>query len=52
MRGEMDIPETVQKVSQKVAVPDLGKIKDENNKILETEWLCEIEEKGTWFCQI
>jgi DNA anti-recombination protein RmuC len=30
----MDISETVQKVLQEVVVPDLGKIKDENSKIL------------------
>ncbi len=30
----MDISETVKKVLQEVVVPDLGKIKDENSKIL------------------
>ncbi len=30
----MDISETVQKVLQEMVVPDLGKIKDENSKIL------------------
>ena len=30
----MDISETVQKVLQEVVVPDLGKIRDENSKIL------------------
>ena len=30
----MDISETVQKVLQEVVVLDLGKIKDENSKIL------------------
>ena len=32
--GDMDISETVQKILQEVVVPDLGKIKDENSKIL------------------
>jgi len=30
----MDISETVKKILQEVIVPELGKIKDENNKIL------------------
>ena len=30
----MEIKETVQKLLQEMVVPDLGKIKDENNKIL------------------
>ena len=32
--GDLDISETVQKILQEVVVPGLGKIRDQNSKIL------------------